>query len=504
MKTSNYTKECRETIARFEKLWSIDKVKSMTLDRFVSVDDRTTFCYWVETETRHVGSIKGSTSIKFGIYKPKKGRDISKITRFNHDHEYVWSKRFGDNQNEVFERIKGNIVSIIENAQSGNFEAIDDIDISHMFKWKIAFLYSNEKLLPIYNKDVVINECRRLGIKVEKKKFSSLIKSLYKKKGAERSVFDYMDEIFSRLRRKPNYYLLGCNYEQFKGDFEDVSPIMISENVISVGFENELSLEEYIGDEDGLKRQLKNKNAIQSSKNALLKFIKIKPGDIIALKKRIGVDQIIITAYAIVKDYENEVIYSHHKDLWHCFDVEFIETDVNKKLNLNKAHTLHKITKPSEITSVFGNYGNKDIQKNLKVNSGVDHKEERSYMVSTRAKTYIVNSIHDKLQNKLAEHLRSNYDKVKEVKLEKNFIDIKVTMEDGIIKLYEVKPYESPIYCIREALGQILYYSSLINEKIDTIAIAGPNELDEKAYLYFDYIKKKTTLPLQYISINNL
>ncbi|MCH2034654.1 MAG: hypothetical protein MK202_14175 [Tenacibaculum sp.] len=83
METTKYTKDCRNTIKEFHKKWDFDKVKSMTLDKFVSVDDKTTFCYWVETETRHVGSITGSTSIKLGDTNPKKVGISQKLQDLN-------------------------------------------------------------------------------------------------------------------------------------------------------------------------------------------------------------------------------------------------------------------------------------------------------------------------------------------------------------------------------------------------------------------------------------
>ncbi|QKX06761.1 hypothetical protein HN014_18180 [Aquimarina sp. TRL1] len=499
---TSYTLESRETLKSFESEWSLTRVKKMTLEEYVSVDNRTTFCYWVETKTRHIGSIKGSTSIKFGIYKPNKNRDINEIERFTHDEEYVWSKRYGNSREEVFRKIKSNIIAIIENTQSGNFRAIDTIDISHMFKWKIAFLYSKENLLPIYKKDVVIYECLRVGINTKNKPFSYLIDSLYTKKPKGQSVFDYMGEVFSRVRYKPNYYLLESNYEQFNGNYKDVLPLMLSGNVISVGFEHDLNLEEYIGDEESLKLELESRNVKQSSKNELLKFIKIRPGDIIGLKKRTNDNKVIVNAYALVLGYDDEVIYSTDKELVHCLKVDFFESDVNKKINVNRAHTMHEIEKEIEIETIFGSYGETEV-RNITTNSlGVDYKKERKYEVTTQARTYIVNSIHDKLQNQCSSYLKEKLGNSGVVKLEKDFIDIKVNLTNGKIQLYEVKPYQNPSYCIREALGQLLYYASRTTEQIDLIAIVGPNILDTRAQSYFDYVKRNVNFPFEYISAN--
>ncbi|MBK8396303.1 MAG: hypothetical protein IPL26_13850 [Leptospiraceae bacterium] len=41
----------------------------MQLQDYVGLKNKDAFCQWVETKTRLLGSIKGLTSIKFGIYE---------------------------------------------------------------------------------------------------------------------------------------------------------------------------------------------------------------------------------------------------------------------------------------------------------------------------------------------------------------------------------------------------------------------------------------------------
>lgn len=86
------------------------------------------------------------------------------------------------------------------------------------------------------------------------------------------------------------------------------------------------------------------------------------------------------------------------------------------------------------------------------------------------------------------------------VELEENFIDIKVETETNIY-LYEVKTYDKAIYCIRDAIGQLLLYSSRLigktKKQIKLIVVGlGENNLDStdfQKYLYdnfkldFDY-----------------
>ena len=65
------TNELKEILDSFLNRWDIESVKEMSLEEYVSVGNKDTFCQWVETKTRILGSIKGMTSIKFGIYERK-------------------------------------------------------------------------------------------------------------------------------------------------------------------------------------------------------------------------------------------------------------------------------------------------------------------------------------------------------------------------------------------------------------------------------------------------
>ena len=52
--------------------------------------------------------------------------------------------------------------------------------------------------------------------------------------------------------------------------------------------------------------------------------------------------------------------------------------------------------------------------------------------------------------------------------------------------IYEVKPYESPTECIREALGQLLYYKYMFEKngyKVEKLIVVGKNKLDDEEYL---------------------
>jgi len=113
----------------------------------------------------------------------------------------------------------------------------------------------------------------------------------------------------------------------------------------------------------------------------------------------------------------------------------------------------------------------------------------------------IIEQKHKKIQNILSNSLREIYRKDATVSLEEDFIDIKVEGKD-FIDIYEIKTYESAIYCVRDSIGQLLLYASRLknaNKKVKLIVVGlGENNLDAdnfRQYLFktfgFDFTYKQ-------------
>ncbi len=139
------------------KYWTVEKVKNITLEEYTNLD-KTSFTYDVETKSRNLGSIKGISSFIFGIYKRQNKDEKEDKRQYVYRDNYAWDKQFGSNEKEVFENVKHWVNEVIKHAQNSNFSAIDNIPLYSMYKWKIAFLYQNEKdvtITPIYTYDAL-------------------------------------------------------------------------------------------------------------------------------------------------------------------------------------------------------------------------------------------------------------------------------------------------------------------------------------------------------------
>ncbi len=136
----------------FLKRWPLEKVKTMSLKEYNKIDDKDSFCYWLEFETRELINISGqANSFKFEIFERKDKNRIYTSNDYKSDDIYSWRSRAGDNRDDAFQKTKANIIRVINATLAGNFKDIDskEIKLAPLYKWKIAFLYSNKQILAI-------------------------------------------------------------------------------------------------------------------------------------------------------------------------------------------------------------------------------------------------------------------------------------------------------------------------------------------------------------------
>jgi len=141
----------------FLQRWPRERLNEMTLEQYVSVDDQDTFTYWLETKAGALGSIKGNTSAKFGIYKRKK-EDLNTQNGIKNGEVYSWWNFLGETETEAFSTVKKYILDIVDAVSQGSLDKIEEIYFSSMVKWKIAFLYQNREspyLINIFSKPML-------------------------------------------------------------------------------------------------------------------------------------------------------------------------------------------------------------------------------------------------------------------------------------------------------------------------------------------------------------
>lgn len=232
----------RELYQAFQQEFPLETLKDMPLDKYTNLNKEDSFCYWLESRTYELGSFWGGSSYKFLIYRyNKKPTD----TRVVSDDKYAWYANLGkDNPEEAYKVVRDEIVNVATLANDGDFDAIDSLDrLGHSYKWKIAFLYSKESLIPIYNRGMLQLVASELGMKnVQKVRTVDIQKYLIAQKG-DKDLYDFYDELLKILDSKT------------KGNtFEDIKAAMIEKLEENDRFVAKKSGKDFlwIGTKDGL------------------------------------------------------------------------------------------------------------------------------------------------------------------------------------------------------------------------------------------------------------
>ena len=183
----------------FNERYPIEKLRSLTIEEYTNLKEISEdyFCTWVERRAQKLGSIQGATSLKFGIYKIN---ELPKIQCVVDDvNKYAWPKRYGkDNEDHthykvVFEQVKQSLVEVAEAARKDtiDFATIDNSPLTPMFRWKVAFLYSKQRLLPVYSPDALKFLAQEKGFALNKKtKISEIVLFLLSLKGVT-NIWEY-------------------------------------------------------------------------------------------------------------------------------------------------------------------------------------------------------------------------------------------------------------------------------------------------------------------------
>ncbi|QOR01402.1 McrB family protein [Campylobacter sp. 2014D-0216] len=150
----------------FQRIWTLEKVKSMSLEEYTNLkyENPNYYCYWLDVLLKEYAGFGGNDAGKFGIYRYKKP---PKKDDYLYDNRYAWRKNLGNTKDEVFEKVKKEIVKVIEYSQNNNLKCIDKEILNEILpfglKWKIAFHYQNPndiKIVNIFKKDILEAICK--------------------------------------------------------------------------------------------------------------------------------------------------------------------------------------------------------------------------------------------------------------------------------------------------------------------------------------------------------
>ena len=189
----------------FQKMFPIETLAGLPLEKYTNLKKSDSFCYWVESKTYCLGSIWGGTSYKFGIYEyNKKPNNPTVITE---DEQYAWYNKYNaTSRDAAYEIVLDSIIRVAEAARNGNFKEIDkeDYAISGVYKWKVAFLYANFGLIPIFKKEMLVDIAESFGLVDSKSKSVSELQAFVMKQKGEKDFFEYYDYLLTLTKQSDN------------------------------------------------------------------------------------------------------------------------------------------------------------------------------------------------------------------------------------------------------------------------------------------------------------
>lgn len=172
--------------------YSLENLKNMSLEKYI------TFCKTLTYTSKNrpfFGNIKGFDDIHFGIYQTDNRRSDSKTKTGEYKGvKYAWKSFFGTTPDQAYIQIRERIVNIVELAHQiaettdvkddKIKESLDKIEkingFAKTFKWKIAFLYSDRKLVDWYSDKKLKKFVKYFDEKSKLKKTSDLQLELMK------------------------------------------------------------------------------------------------------------------------------------------------------------------------------------------------------------------------------------------------------------------------------------------------------------------------------------
>lgn len=153
--------ELEERRRKFVEDYTIECLKDLTLDEYViGTGSKSTFCYRIERELRELGAmnVKAGTYI-YGIAVDKDAYE-SGVT------EYKIAKEYGNDPVSAFNKVKNDIVKLLEAAEKNDYNAILNSKVYSVFKYKLLFTYYPEKFQNICTKSDALAAVMALGYSV--------------------------------------------------------------------------------------------------------------------------------------------------------------------------------------------------------------------------------------------------------------------------------------------------------------------------------------------------
>ncbi|HEY3762393.1 MAG TPA: hypothetical protein VGN23_11665 [Verrucomicrobiae bacterium] len=309
-----------------------------------------------------------------------------------------------------------------------------------------------------------------------------------------------------------NFYIIGSKAHPEENKYDPLFDEMRQTSCVSVGFAWQHNLSSLYGKSaDTIRSFLKRKGEENASCRTHSLFLNLLPGDMVAVKEfaapKGDLPRLMIRGYAVVCVRNGRVYHYNRKARFrHQISVHYLECR-KRELHLGGyGQAIHLLSNPSHIRRIFSPVLDKLSSVDLRelrdckthTQTTLKHVEEQLRQIK---KTFKVTAEHNRIQNRLYEFLahRHGYENVL---MEQDFVDIQVRLRNQVI-LYEIKPYQNPLQCLKESLGQIVLYAWRMSEMSglrQKLVIVGPNTMNAEEKKFLLYLKNQFRGALDYMA----
>lgn len=200
----------------FLKRFPVESLRTMPIEKYTNLNRNDSFCYWLESKTHRLGSILGGTSLKFGIYLFNKLPPESLPA--NRDEKYCWLSKYDcKTSEEAYEIVRDKIATIAEKATAGDLQGVEDIDFGDVVKWKIACLYSDNKVINMYTKELLQAVAKGFGYDGDlnsRPAMNEFITAQYEE--SRESFYDFCKRVgihyYGKSKPEKAYWLAGYSF----------------------------------------------------------------------------------------------------------------------------------------------------------------------------------------------------------------------------------------------------------------------------------------------------
>ena len=183
-------KEINSLRKKFTSDYPTSKIRTLTLDEYVTGKGGQTFCNRIENDLNEWGNIHGSFATKFGVYFGKFGKNSTSKYR-------IGRKEYGTDENVALKKILSAIIELIENKD--DLAILKKNPISPMFKGKILSVYYPNEFLNIFSAKHLNYFINNLGLDNDSKSELDKQALLLDFKNSDKVMKEWSIYIFSKF-----------------------------------------------------------------------------------------------------------------------------------------------------------------------------------------------------------------------------------------------------------------------------------------------------------------